>query len=137
MLSKQYRASYSLDSVPTEDCKLVVTCKMRNRNATDKLIQQCSKLALFVNTITDICGRTTMQLLIQLINCILFCILFCILQVTTNLQSSVSGTLDLVARSGDFFVGVLYWVGVGSDLPRWESPAQIGRVGHYILDVKG
>ena len=30
----------------TEDCKLVVTCKMQNRNATDKLNQQCSKLAL-------------------------------------------------------------------------------------------
>ena len=30
----------------TEDCKLVVTCKMQNRNASDKLIQQCSKLAL-------------------------------------------------------------------------------------------
>ena len=30
----------------TEDCKLVVTCKMHNRNATDKLNQQCSKLAL-------------------------------------------------------------------------------------------
>ena len=29
-----------------EDCKLVVTCKMQNRNATDKLNQQCSKLAL-------------------------------------------------------------------------------------------
>ena len=26
----------------TEDCKLVVTCKMQNRNATDKLNQQCS-----------------------------------------------------------------------------------------------
>ena len=25
----------------TEDCKLVVTCKMQNRNATDKLNQQC------------------------------------------------------------------------------------------------
>ena len=36
-----------------------------------------------------------------------------------------SGTLDLVARSGDFFVGVLYRVGVGSYLPRRESPAQI------------
>ena len=35
----------------TEDCKLVVTCKMQNRNATDKLNQQCSKLALFANTI--------------------------------------------------------------------------------------
>ena len=44
----------------TEDCKLVGTCKMQNRNATDKLIQQCSKLALFANTITDICCRMTM-----------------------------------------------------------------------------
>ena len=42
---------------PTEDCKLVVTCKMQNRNATDKLNQQCSKLALFTN---EICGRITM-----------------------------------------------------------------------------
>ena len=41
----------------TEDCKLVVTCKMQNRNATDKLNQQCSKLALFAN---EICGRITM-----------------------------------------------------------------------------
>ena len=40
----------------TEDCKLVVTCKMQNRNATDKLNPQCSKLALFANTIT---GRIT------------------------------------------------------------------------------
>ena len=44
----------------TEDCKLVVTCKMQNRNATDKLNPQCSKLALFANTITEICGRITM-----------------------------------------------------------------------------
>ena len=42
----------------TEDCKLVVTCKMQNRNATDKLNQQCSKLAL-VATI-EICGKMTM-----------------------------------------------------------------------------
>ena len=46
--------------VYTEDCKLVVTCKMQNRNATDKLSQQCSKLALFVNTVIEICGRITM-----------------------------------------------------------------------------
>ena len=44
----------------TSDCKLVVTCKMQNRNATDKLNPQCSKLALFANTITEICGRITM-----------------------------------------------------------------------------
>ena len=37
----------------TEDCKLVVTWKMQNRNATDKLNQQCSELALFANTITE------------------------------------------------------------------------------------
>ena len=37
----------------TEDCKLVVTCKMQNRNATDKLNQQCSKIALFANTINN------------------------------------------------------------------------------------
>ena len=43
----------------TEDCKLVVTCKMQNRNATDKLNPQCNKLALFANTITEICGRIT------------------------------------------------------------------------------
>ena len=36
------------------DCKLVVTCKMQNRNATDKLNQQCSKLALFANTINNV-----------------------------------------------------------------------------------
>ena len=30
----------------TEDCKLVVTCKMQKRNAIVKLNQQCSKLAL-------------------------------------------------------------------------------------------
>ena len=41
----------------TEDCKLAVTCKMQNRNATDKLNPQCSKLALFADTIT---GRITM-----------------------------------------------------------------------------
>ena len=44
----------------TEDCKLVVTCKMQNRNATDKLSQQCNKLALFANEIIGICGRITM-----------------------------------------------------------------------------
>ena len=44
----------------TEDCKLVVTCKMQNRNTTDKLNQQCSKLALFANAIIEICGRITM-----------------------------------------------------------------------------
>ena len=38
----------------------IVTCKMQNRNATDKLNPQCSKLALFANTITEICGRITM-----------------------------------------------------------------------------
>ena len=37
-----------------------VTCKMQNRNATDELNQQCSKLALLVNTIIEICGRITM-----------------------------------------------------------------------------
>ena len=47
-------------SFPTEDCKLVVSWKMQNRNATDKLNPQCSKLALFANTITEICGRITM-----------------------------------------------------------------------------
>ena len=46
--------------IGTEDCKLVVTCKMQNRNATDKLNQQCSKLALFANAIIEICGRITM-----------------------------------------------------------------------------
>ena len=46
-----------LSSHNTEDCKLVVTCKMQNRNATDKLNPQCRKLALFANTIT---GRITM-----------------------------------------------------------------------------
>ena len=40
----------------TEDCKLVVTCQMQNRNATDKLNPQCSKLALFANAIIEICG---------------------------------------------------------------------------------
>ena len=33
---------------------------MQNRNATDKLNPQCSKLALFANTNTEICGRITM-----------------------------------------------------------------------------
>ena len=32
----------------TEDCKLAVTCKMQNRNATDKLNPQCSKLAFLL-----------------------------------------------------------------------------------------
>ena len=66
----------------TEDCKLVVTCKMQNRNATDKLNQQCSKLALFANTINNAnllyCGFS-----------LSVAFLFCILQVTTNFQSSV------------------------------------------------
>ena len=34
--------------------------QMQNRNATDKLNPPCSKLALFANTITEICGRITM-----------------------------------------------------------------------------
>ena len=54
----------------TEDCKLVVTCKMQNRNATDKLYPQCSKLALFANTITEICGRITMLIYYIVIICI-------------------------------------------------------------------
>ena len=33
---------------------------MQNRNATDKLSQQCNKLALFANEIIGICGRITM-----------------------------------------------------------------------------
>ena len=75
-----YKICYYLD---TEDCKLVVTCKMQNRNATDKLNQQCSKLlALFANTINNAnllyCGFS-----------LSVAFLFCILQVTTNLQSSV------------------------------------------------
>ena len=66
----------------TEDCKLVVTCKMQNRNATDKLNQQCTKIALFANTINNA----------NLLHCgfsLSVAFLFCILQVTTNLQSSV------------------------------------------------
>ena len=57
---------------------------MQNRNATDKLNQQCSKLALFANTINNA----------NLLHCgfsLSVAFLFCILQVTTNLQSSVSG----------------------------------------------
>ena len=56
---------------------------MQNRNATDKLNQQCSKLALFAN---EICGRITMLVcyIVDLAD------QFCILQVTTNLQSSVN-----------------------------------------------
>ena len=68
--------------VVTEDCKLVVTCKMQNRNATDKLNQQCSKLALFANPINSA----------NLLHCgfsFSVAFLFCILQGTTNLQSSV------------------------------------------------
>ena len=33
---------------------------MQNRNVTDKLNQQCSKLALFANAIIEICGRIAM-----------------------------------------------------------------------------
>ena len=73
-------------SSPTEDCKFVVTCKMQNRNATDKLNQQCSKLALFANTISEICDRITM-LVYYIVDQVHF---YCILQVTTNLQSSVA-----------------------------------------------
>ena len=56
---------------------------MQNRNATDKLNQQCSKLALFANTINNA----------NLLHCgfsLSVAFLFCILQVTTNLQSSVA-----------------------------------------------
>ena len=51
------RLPLDMQAIVTEDCKLVVTCKMQNRNTTDKLNPQCSKLALFANTITEICGR--------------------------------------------------------------------------------
>ena len=63
---------------------------MQNRNATDKLNPQCSKLALFANTITEICGRITMLVyyIVDLADQFHF-YKFCILQVTTNLQSSV------------------------------------------------
>ena len=68
----------------TEDCKLVVTCKMQYRNATDKLNPQCT-------TITEICGRITMLVyyMADLADQLHFYFAFCILQVTTNLQSSV------------------------------------------------
>ena len=39
---------------------LQVGCHLQNAKATDKLNPQCSKLALFANTITEICGRITM-----------------------------------------------------------------------------
>ena len=38
---KCLQGQYRVCSV-TEDCKLVVTCKMQNGNATDKLNPQCS-----------------------------------------------------------------------------------------------
>ena len=58
---------YVIGEACTEDCKLVVTCKMQNRNATDKLNLQCSKLALFADTIAEICGRITMLVYYMLI----------------------------------------------------------------------
>ena len=61
----------------TEDCKLVVTCKMQNRNATDKLNQQCSKLALFADTITEICGMITMLVYYIVDLAYQFAFLFC------------------------------------------------------------
>ena len=67
-------------TMDTEVCKLVVTCKMQNRNATDKLNQQCSKLV--ANTINNA----------NLLHCgfsLSVAFLFCILQVTTNLQSLI------------------------------------------------
>ena len=68
----------------TEDCKLVVTCKMQNRNATDKLNQQCSKLALF-----NILPQISVIVLANNGFSLSVAFLFCILEVTTNLQSSV------------------------------------------------
>ena len=67
--------------VAIEDCKLVVTvtCKMQNRNASDKLNQQCSKLALFADTITEICGRITMLAYYIVDLAHQFAFLFCIL----------------------------------------------------------
>ena len=56
---------------------------MQNRNATDKLNQQCTKLALFANPINNA----------NLLHCgfsLSVAFLLCILQVTTNLQSSVA-----------------------------------------------
>ena len=82
-----YRSHFSAKRIGiatkcTEDCKLVVTCNMQNRNATDKLNPQCSKLALLIvlanNAILLHCGYS-----------LSVAFLFCILQVTTNLQSSV------------------------------------------------
>ena len=65
---------------------------MQNRNATDKLNQQCSKLALVANTIIEICGKMTM--LVYYIIDLAYHLHF-YLQVTTNLQSSVSRATQL------------------------------------------
>ena len=54
-LSQSDQSDFSIRG--TEDCKLVVTCKCKiEMQLHDKLNQQCSKLALFANTITEICG---------------------------------------------------------------------------------
>ena len=59
---------------------------MQNRNAADKLNQQCSKLALFANKLLKLMVGQQCQLL----HC---CISILHLQVTTSLQSSVSVSL--------------------------------------------
>ena len=76
----------------TEDCKLVVTCKMQNRNATDKLNQQCSKLALLSYPQISIIAFANNANLLHCGFNLSVAFLFCIWQVTTNLQSSVPGS---------------------------------------------
>ena len=80
---------------------------MQNRNATDKLNQQCSKLALVANTIIEICGKMTM--LVYYIIDLAYHLHF-YLQVTTNLQSSVLEWLERFK----FPVVVFFFAGMGS-----------------------
>ena len=56
-----------------------------------ELIRQCSKLTLFANTISEVCGRITMLVyyIVDLAYQVHFYFAFC--EVTTNLQSSVVG----------------------------------------------
>ena len=73
--------SYSLanSNLATEDCKLVVTCKMQNRNATDKLNPQCSTLDCLLTQLLKFCGRITMLVyyIVNLANQLPFYFAFC------------------------------------------------------------
>ena len=76
---------------------------MQNRNTTDKLNPQCSKLALFANTITEICGRITMLVYYILISCI------SVLHFASDNQLAI--LVDRLTMPSVCLIGVSAWAG--------------------------